>query len=105
MKTHVVKKCSSSNKVLAHTTKCHLAQILYKKIFGKGLRKAKNCKIPVRKRPNYIIKSNFKFGIIFLKLWTLVFNYVAKLSTIVNPHYENIENFRITLLFYSLFTY
>ena len=71
------------------------------KIFGKGLRKAKNCKIPVRKRPNYIIKSNFKFGIIFLKLWTLVSNYVAKLSTKVNPHYENIENFRITLIFFS----
>ena len=42
MKSHVVKKCSSSDKVLAHTTKRHLAQILYKKNFGKGLRKAKN---------------------------------------------------------------
>ena len=45
MKTHGVKKCSSSNKVLAHTSKCHLAQILYKKNSGMGLRKAKNCKI------------------------------------------------------------
>ena len=48
MKTHVVKKCSSSNKVLAHTTKCHLAQILYKKNFGKGLRKAKTAKFLCR---------------------------------------------------------
>ena len=31
MKTHVVKKCSSINKVLAHTTKHHLEHILYKK--------------------------------------------------------------------------
>ena len=45
MKTHSVKKCSSSNKVLAHTKKCHLAPILYEKNFDKGLRKAKNCKI------------------------------------------------------------
>ena len=45
MKTHSAKKCSSSNKVLAHTKKCHLAPILYEKIFDKGLRKAKNCKI------------------------------------------------------------
>ena len=44
MKTHVVKKCSSSNKVLAHTTKRHLAQILYKKkyIFAKKLCLPKN---------------------------------------------------------------
>ena len=49
MKTHVVKKCSSSNKVLAHTTKCHLAQILYKKKFGKGFHKSKNCKVIAQK--------------------------------------------------------
>ena len=64
----------------------------------KELRIAKNCKIPVQKRPNYIIKSNLKFGIIFLKSWTLVSNYIAKLSTKVNPYYESIENFGITLL-------
>ena len=63
------------------------------------MRKAKNCKIPVQKRPNYIIKSNLEFGIIFLKSWTLVSNYIAKLSTKVNPYYESIENFGITLLF------
>ena len=85
MKTHGFKLCSSSNKVLA-------------KILSKGLRKAKNYKIPVQKRPNYIIKSNVKFGIIFLKSWTLVSNYIAKLSTKVNPHYENIENLGITLI-------
>ena len=45
MKTHVAKKCSSSDKVLAHTTKRHLEQILYKKKFGKGLRKAKKCNV------------------------------------------------------------
>ena len=55
MKTHVVKKCSSSDKVLADTTKRHLAQILYKRKIGKGLCKTKNCKTPVQKRPNYII--------------------------------------------------
>ena len=99
MNTHGVKKCSSSNKVLAHTIKCHLEHISFKKIFGKGLRKAKNCKIPVQKRPNYIIKSNVKFGIIFLKSWTLVSKYVEKLSTKVNPHYEKIENLGITLMY------
>ena len=45
MKTHSVKKCSGSNKVLAHTKKRTLAPILYVKNFDKGLRKAKNCKI------------------------------------------------------------
>ena len=70
---------------------------IQKKI-GKGLRTAKNCKIPVQKRPNYKIKSNLEFGIIFLKSLPLVSNYIAKLSTKVNPHYENIENFGITLI-------
>ena len=87
--------------VLAHTTKRHLAQILSKKNFDKGLRKAKNCKIPVLKRPICIIKSNLKFGIIFLKSWTLVSNYIAKLSTKVNPHYESIENFGIITLTFT----
>ena len=49
MKTHGVKKCSSTNKVLAHTIKCHLEHISFKKSFGKGLRKAKNCKIIAQK--------------------------------------------------------
>ena len=65
------------------------------KRFGKGLLKVENCKIPVQKRPK---KSNADFGIIFLKSWTLVSNYIEKLSTEVNPHYENIENFGITLM-------
>ena len=63
------------------------------------MRKAKNCKIPVTKRPNYVIKSNLKFGFIFLKSSTLVSNYIAKLSTKVNPYYESIENFGITLIY------
>ena len=45
MKTQSVKKCSSSNKVFAHTKKRPLTLILYEKNFDKGLRKAKNCKI------------------------------------------------------------
>ena len=45
MKTQSVKKCSSINKVFAHTKKRPLTLILYEKIFDKGLRKAKNCKI------------------------------------------------------------
>ena len=39
-----------------------------------------------------------KFGIIFLKSWTLGSNYIAKLSTKVNPYYDSFENFGITLL-------
>ena len=45
MKSHCDKKCSSSNKVLAHTKKRPLALIIYEKNFDKGLHKAKNCKI------------------------------------------------------------
>ena len=44
MKTHSVKKCSSSNEVFAHTKKRPLALILYEKNFDKRLGKAKNCK-------------------------------------------------------------
>ena len=44
MKTHVVKKCSSSDKVLAHTTKRHLAQILYKKKLVRDCAKPKTAK-------------------------------------------------------------
>ena len=49
MNTHGVKKCSGSDKVLAHTSKYHLEHILFKKNFSKGLRKAKNCKIIAQK--------------------------------------------------------
>ena len=97
MYRHGFKSTSNSDKLLAHTVKINLAYILFKNIFDKMMRKAKNCKIPVQKRPNYIIKSNLKFGNIFLKSWTLVSNYIVKLSTKVNPYYENIENFGITL--------
>ena len=92
MYRHGFKSTSNSDKLLAHTVKINLAYILFKNFFDKMMRKAKNCKIPVQKRPNYIIKSNFKIGIIFLKSWTLVSNYIAKLSIKVNLHYENIEN-------------
>ena len=98
MYRHGFKSTSNSDKLLAHTVKINLAYILFKNIFDKMMRKAKNCKIPVQKRPNYIIKSNLKFGNIFLKSWTLVSNYIVKLSTKVNPYYENIENFGITLI-------
>ena len=49
MNTHGVKKCSGSNKVLAHTIKNNLEHIFFKNFFGKGLRKAKNCKIIAQK--------------------------------------------------------
>ena len=98
MKRHGFKSISNSDKRLAHTVRRNLAYILFKNILDKVMRKAKNCKIPVTKRPNYIMESNLKFGFIFLKSSTLVSNYIAKLSTKVNPYYESIENFGITLL-------
>ena len=67
MYRHGFKSTSNSDKLLAHTVKINLAYILFKNIFDKMMRKAKNCKIHVQKRPNYIIKSNLKFGNIFLK--------------------------------------
>ena len=102
MKRHGFKSISNSDKRLAHTVRRNLAYILFKNILDKVMRKAKNCKIPVTKRPNYIIKSNLKFGFIFLKSSTLVSNYIAKLSTKVNPYYESIENFGITLIKHHL---
>ena len=105
MYRHGFKSTSNSDKLLAHTVKINLAYILFKNIFDKMMRKAKNCKIPVQKRPNYIIKSNLKFGNIFLKSWTLVSNYIVKLSTKVNPYYENIENFGITLMCMSCYEF
>ena len=98
MKRHGFKSISNSDKRLAHTVRRNLAYILFKNILDKVMRKAKNCKIPVTKRPNYIIKSNLKFGFIFLKSSTLVSNYIAKSSTKVNSYYESIENFGITLM-------
>ena len=103
MKRHGFKSISNSDKRLAHTVRRNLAYILFKNILDKVMRKAKNCKIPVTKRPNYIIKSNLKFGFIFLKSSTLVSNYIAKLSTKVNPYYESIENFGITLIYNNSF--
>ena len=99
MKRHGFKSISNSDKRLAHIVRRNLAYILFKNILDKVMRKAKNCKIPVTKRPNYIMESNLKFGFIFLKSSTLVSNYIAKLSTKVNPYYESIENFGITLVY------
>ena len=93
MYRHGFKSTSNSDKLLAHTVKINLAYILFKNIFDKMMRKAKNCKIHVQKRPNYIIKSNLKFGNIFLKSVTLVSNYRAKSSTKINLYFESIENF------------
>ena len=67
------------------------------------MRKAKICKIPIQKWPNYIINTKLKVGIIFIKLWELAFNYKAKWSTKANLYYESIENFGITLHFISHF--
>ena len=71
MYRHGFKSTSNSDKLLAHTVKINLAYILFKNIFDKMMRKAKNCKIHVQKRPNYIIKSNFEFGIYLdvLSIW------------------------------------
>ena len=88
----------SSNKVFAHTTKHHLTQILQKKIFGKGLRKAKNCKIIAQKQPNCIIKAELKFDRIFLKFGQLTSNYITKLSTYARHNYEIFENFGAMLM-------
>ena len=102
MNTHGVKKCSSSNKVLAHTIKCHLEHISFKKSFGKGLRKAKNCKIIAQKQPNHIITVELKFGTIFSKFWKLASNYVIiKLFIYARHNFKNFENFGAMLIYYA----
>ena len=70
---------SNSDKTLAQTIKLNLVNILFKNILNKMMRKAKICKIPIQKWPNYIINTKLKVGIIFIKLWELAFNYKAKM--------------------------
>ena len=70
-----------------------MTQILQKNIFGKGLRKAKNCKIIAQKQPNCIVKAELKFDRIFLKFVKLTSNYITKLSTYARHNYEIFENF------------
>ena len=77
-KRHDFNSISNSDKTLAQTIKLNLVNILFKNILDKMMRKAKICKIPIQKRPNYIINPKLKFGIIFIKLWELAFNYKAK---------------------------
>ena len=78
MYRHGFKSTSNSDELLAHTVKTNLEYILFKNILDKMMRKAKICKIPIQKRPNYIINTKLKVGIIFIKLWELAFNYKAK---------------------------
>ena len=72
----MIKCCAYSNFSLLLEEIWHTYVYFFKNILDKVMRKAINCKIPVQKRPNYIIKSNLKFGIIFLKSWTSVSNYL-----------------------------
>ena len=96
-KRHNFNSISNSDKTLAQTIKLNLVNILFKNILNKMMRKAKICKIPIQKWPNYIINTKLKVGIIFIKLWELAFNYKAKWSTKANLYYESIEIFAITL--------
>ena len=95
MKTHGLESCSSSNKVLAHTTKRHLAQILYKNFLVRDCAKPKTAKsiCSLLHKHNFFFKNlviylskNYAYLKTILKLMTqhkfdLNWQYVMKMES------------------------
>ena len=70
---------------------------MWKKKYGKVMRKAKNWKHFSQTRPIYIVTAKFQNGVIFIKFWKLAIYYVAKSFIEGITIFERFENFGTTL--------